>query len=60
MKKFENAEIVELNIANTALEPTVEKETDLFVEGTDGQPGYFVQGTDSGSRESNSVPYWPN
>lgn len=60
MKKFVKADIVELDINLTALEPTTTLETDLFVEGKDGEPGYFIQGTDSGSRKSENIPYYPN
>ena len=53
MKKFENAEVVELNLQATAEEPTTEMSADLFVD------GYFKQGTKSGSGPVEKIDYYP-
>ncbi len=54
MKKFENAEVVELTIKATSQEPTTEMAADLF------QDGYFKQGVNSGSGPKESIDYYPN
>ncbi len=53
MKNFENAEIIELNVAATEQQPTTEMSTDLF------QDGYFKQGVGTGSGPVEQIPYYP-
>lgn len=49
MKKFENAELVELNIAATEQEPTDTDAVDLW------QDGWFKQGIKSGSTKPGTI-----
>lgn len=52
MKKFENAEVVELNLQATAEEPTTEMSADLYVD------GYFKQGVNTGSGKVDKIDYY--